>query len=100
MQIIGTILNIFFIFILLLMMGLGFLFGMWRRLRSLGGLLIGVLLLIILINPIANGLVNMNLPFVGESITDLVVELVSNEMANGAVITKNSELALLCNSVI
>lgn len=99
MQIIGTILNIFFIFILLLMMGLGFLFGMWRRLRSLGGLLIGVLLLIILINPIANGLVNMNLPFVGESITDLVVELVSNEMANGAVITKNSELALLCNSV-
>lgn len=99
MQIIGTILNIFFIFILLLMMGLGFLFGMWRRLRSLGGLLIGVLLLIILINPIANGLVNMNLPFVGESITDLVVELVSNEMANGAVITENSELTLLCNSV-
>ncbi len=99
MQIIGIILNIFFIFILLLMMGFGFLFGMWRRLRSLGGLLIGVLLLIILINPIANGIVNMNLPFVGESITDLVIELVSNEMANGALIAENSELALLCNSI-
>ena len=43
MQIIGIIFNVFFLFILLLMMGFGFLFGMWRKLRSVGGLLIGVL---------------------------------------------------------
>lgn len=99
MQIIGIIFNVFFLFILLLMMGFGFLFGMWRKLRSVGGLLIGVLLLIILINPIAKGIVNTELPFVEKSITGLVVEVISQEMASGAVIAEDGELALLCSSI-
>ena len=99
MQIIGVIFNVFFLFILLMMMGFGFLFGMWRKLRSLGGLLLGVLLLIIFINPIANKLVSINLPGVNDTITNIVIEAVSSEMANGAVISGDGELALLCNSI-
>ena len=99
MQIIGIIFNVFFLFILVLMMGFGFLFGMWRKLRSFGGLLLGVILLIILMNPIANGIVNTELPFIDKSITGLVVEVISQEVASGAVIAEDGELALLCSSI-
>lgn len=95
MQIIGIIFNVFFLFILLLMMGFGFLFGMWRKLRSLGGLLIGILLLLIFMNPIAKGIVNADLPFIGQSITELVME----KLSSGMEIASDGELALLCNSV-
>lgn len=99
MQIIGTILNIFFIVVLLLCMGIGFLSGMWKRLRSLVGLVIGILLLIILINPIAKGIVNMNIPGVGRTVTDIVMEELTSGMENGSVIPIDGEVALLCNSV-
>ncbi len=99
MQIIGTILNIFFIVTLLICMGIGFLSGMWKRLRSLVGLVIGILLLIILINPIAKGIVNMNIPGVGRTVTDIIMEQLTSGMSNGSSIPFDGEVALMCNSV-
>lgn len=99
MQIIGSIFNGFFLFILLLMMIFGFVFGMWRKLRSIGGLLLGIILLIILINPISEAIVSVNLPIVDKSITNIVVEILSEAIANGETIGENSEIALLCNSI-
>ena len=99
MGLVGTIINITFIVIFLISIGLGFLSGFWKKLRSLIGLAIGILLLIILINPIAKGIVNADLPVVGESISDLVVESISEGLEEGKELPANGEVALLCNSV-
>ena len=56
-------------------------------------------MLIILINPISEAIVSVNLPIVDKSITNIVVEILSEAIANGETIGENSEIALLCNSI-
>lgn len=97
-KIVGIVINILFILILLLVAGLGFLSGLWKKLRTLGGVLIAVIFLLIFLTPISKALVDMNIPGVGSSINELIIDGVSDKLANGNDLV-GEELILLCETI-
>lgn len=99
LETIGIIINLTFIVGLVLALLNGFLKGFWKKTRSLIGLVVGIILLLIFMNPIANGIARMQIPGLNESVNEVIMTALADSLNNGKIISEGSELYILCSSL-
>lgn len=99
MNMISLIINIGFLVGLIAILLNGFVKGFWNKTRSSIALVIGIVLLLILINPLSNALANMKLGFLDASLNEAIISWLGEALNNGMEISEGSELYKLCSSL-
>lgn len=99
LEITGLVINILFIVSLIVAMVLGYFSGLWKKLRSVGGLFLGFALLLIFLTPLAKMVVNIDIPGEECTINEFLIETITKELENKEVILKGGELIQLSESI-
>jgi hypothetical protein len=99
LEITGLVINILFIVSLIVSMVLGYFSGLWKKIRSVGGLFLGFALLLIFLTPLAKMVVNIDIPGEECTINEFLIETITKELENKEVILKGGELIQLSESI-